>query len=53
MISTGFYSFVPQFVLILTHLNHTNPVLAEGSMEQTAVLNSGLQIAYTGMKFRR
>ncbi|MCP4360152.1 MAG: MBL fold metallo-hydrolase [Chloroflexi bacterium] len=38
--------------LVLTHLNHSNPVLDEECMERTAVLNSGVQIAYTGMQFK-
>jgi pyrroloquinoline quinone biosynthesis protein B len=37
--------------LVLTHLNHTNPVLDEGSVERTAVLATGVQIAYTGQQF--
>lgn len=38
--------------LVLTHLNHTNPVLDQGSVARTAVLQSGTQIAYTGQTFR-
>ncbi len=38
--------------LVLTHLNHTNPVLDEGSVERTAVLQSGAHIAFTGQQFR-
>lgn len=34
--------------LLLTHLNHTNPVLDSGSEEQTAVTNAGAQIAHSG-----
>jgi pyrroloquinoline quinone biosynthesis protein B len=37
--------------LVLTHLNHTNPVLDEGSEEWTAVLAAGVQIAHTGQLF--
>lgn len=37
--------------LVLTHLNHTNPVLDEGSAERTAVLQSAVHIAFTGQQF--
>lgn len=37
--------------LVLTHINHTNPVLDEGSAAQTAVAQSGATIAYTGQQF--
>jgi pyrroloquinoline quinone biosynthesis protein B len=37
--------------LILTHLNHTNPVLDEGSAAHTAVLTAGVSVAYTGQQF--
>ena len=37
--------------IVLTHLNHTNPVLDVGSDEETAVLESGFQIAFTGQTF--
>ncbi len=37
--------------LVLTHLNHTNPVLDEGSAEQTAVHQSRAHIAFTGQQF--
>jgi pyrroloquinoline quinone biosynthesis protein B len=34
--------------LVLTHLNHTNPVLDEGSVERESVETAGVSIAYTG-----
>ena len=34
--------------LILTHINHTNPILDEGSVARLAVESAGLLIAYTG-----
>ena len=37
--------------MVLTHLNHTNPILDVGSEEETAVLESGFQIAFTGQTF--
>lgn len=37
--------------IVLTHINHTNPVLDVGSDAETAVLESGLQIAFTGQTF--
>lgn len=37
--------------LVLTHINHTNPILDEDSPEWTAVLASGVQIAHTGQQF--
>ena len=36
--------------IILTHINHTNPILDKGGVEETAVLQSGFQIAYTGQQ---
>ncbi|MFZ0546865.1 MAG: MBL fold metallo-hydrolase [Candidatus Promineifilaceae bacterium] len=37
--------------LILTHLNHTNPVLDQGSIEREMVESSGTAVAYTGQLF--
>lgn len=37
--------------LVLTHLNHTNPVLDAGGTERTAVIQAGVQIAFTGQQF--
>lgn len=37
--------------LVLTHLNHTNPVLDEGSEARTAVAQAGANIAFTGQIF--
>lgn len=37
--------------LVLTHLNHTNPLLAAESAEKAAVLESGVLIAQTGQRF--
>ncbi|NJN54914.1 MAG: MBL fold metallo-hydrolase [Anaerolineae bacterium] len=37
--------------LVLTHLNHTNPVLDEGSVQRTAVYQSGAKISFTGQQF--
>lgn len=37
--------------LMLTHFNHTNPVLIKGSAEETAVLKSGVRLAQLGMRF--
>jgi pyrroloquinoline quinone biosynthesis protein B len=38
--------------LVLTHFNHTNPVLVKGSEAETAVLQAGARLAYRGMRFR-
>ena len=37
--------------LVLTHLNHTNPLLDPDSPERAAVLATGVQIAHTGQLF--
>jgi pyrroloquinoline quinone biosynthesis protein B len=37
--------------LVLTHFNHTNPVLDWGSEERRAVLTAGVQIAQSGQVF--
>ncbi|MFO7536788.1 MAG: MBL fold metallo-hydrolase [Chloroflexota bacterium] len=37
--------------LVLTHFNHTNPVLDAGSPERQAVLDAGASLAYTGQTF--
>ena len=37
--------------LVLTHFNHTNPILDRNSPERTAVLNAGVHIASRGMTF--
>ncbi len=37
--------------LVLTHLNHTNPLLDEGSAARTAVHQSSAHIAFTGQQF--
>jgi pyrroloquinoline quinone biosynthesis protein B len=37
--------------LVLTHFNHTNPVLDADSMERQAVLATGASLAYTGQTF--
>lgn len=37
--------------LILTHLNHTNPLLDEASAEWMVVRAAGAQVAYTGQTF--
>lgn len=37
--------------LVLTHFNHTNPVLDEGSAAWTAVINAGATPAERGMQF--
>ena len=34
--------------LILTHLNHTNPLLDLDSPEQSSIKNRGAAVAYTG-----
>jgi pyrroloquinoline quinone biosynthesis protein B len=36
--------------LVLTHFNHTNPVLVEGSDVATAVSQTGAKLAYPGMQ---
>jgi pyrroloquinoline quinone biosynthesis protein B len=36
--------------LVLTHFNHTNPVLAKGSEAETAVLQNGARLAHLGMR---
>lgn len=35
---------------IYTHINNSNPILAEGSSEQKAVLDAGFEIAFDGME---
>jgi pyrroloquinoline quinone biosynthesis protein B len=35
---------------IYTHINNTNPILTEGSEEQKAVLDAGIEISYDGME---
>ena len=35
---------------IYTHINNSNPILAEGSAEQEAVLDAGVEISYDGMQ---
>ncbi len=35
---------------IYTHINNTNPILADGSAEQLAVLSAGIEISYDGME---
>lgn len=37
--------------LVLTHLNHTNPVLDEAGPERAAVLAAGAQVAVVGMQW--
>jgi pyrroloquinoline quinone biosynthesis protein B len=37
--------------LVLTHVNHTNPILDDGSRQQKAVLAAGAQIARRGLVF--
>ncbi len=37
--------------ILLTHFNHTNPILEKGGVAETAVLQSGLQIGFTGQMF--
>jgi pyrroloquinoline quinone biosynthesis protein B len=37
--------------LVLTHFNHTNPVLDANSPERQAVLDAGAGLAYTGQTF--
>ena len=37
--------------LVLTHLNHTNPLLDAGSRERRLVAAQGVQIAAQGMTF--
>ncbi len=37
--------------LVLTHFNHTNPVLQRGSKAETAVLQAGAKLAAPGMIF--
>jgi len=36
---------------ILIHINNTNPILDEDSLEHRAVLDAGFEIAYDGMEF--
>lgn len=36
--------------LVLTHFNHTNPVLVKGSGAETAVTQAGARLAYQGMR---
>lgn len=37
--------------LVLTHLNHTNPLLDENGPERAQVLAAGAEVAYTGQRF--
>ena len=37
--------------LVLTHINHTNPILDRDSLERREVLRAGVQIAYQGLEF--
>jgi pyrroloquinoline quinone biosynthesis protein B len=37
--------------IVLTHFNHTNPILDEDSSERQAVLATGATLAYTGQTF--
>ena len=37
--------------LVLTHINHTNPILDSDSPERRKVLQAGVQIAYRGLTF--
>ena len=37
--------------LVLTHLNHTNPILDSGSSAREAVLDNGAAVASTGQRF--
>ncbi len=37
--------------LVLTHINHTNPILDENSPEQRTVTMAGAQIAHRGLEF--
>lgn len=37
--------------LVLTHINHTNPILDKGSPERRAVLQTAVQIACRGLTF--
>lgn len=37
--------------LVLTHMNHTNPILDEDSLERRVVIQAGAQIAYQGLEF--
>ncbi len=37
--------------LVLTHLNHTNPILDKNSKERKAIIAAGVQIAHTGQRF--
>jgi pyrroloquinoline quinone biosynthesis protein B len=36
---------------VLVHINNTNPILDEDSLEHRAVLDAGFEIAYDGMEF--
>jgi pyrroloquinoline quinone biosynthesis protein B len=35
----------------LIHINNTNPILDEDSVEHRAALDAGFEIAYDGMEF--
>jgi|SRR5579864_2110381 len=37
---------------VLIHINNTNPILDEDSLEHREVLDAGFEIAYDGMEFR-
>lgn len=37
--------------LVLTHINHTNPILLQDSPESETVRRAGVQIAYRGLEF--
>ncbi len=38
--------------LVLTHINHTNPILEDGSPQRRSVLQAGVQIARQGLAIR-
>ena len=46
----GLFADIPS-QLVLTHFNHTNPVLDAGSAEHAAVLKAGVQMAHLGQVF--
>jgi pyrroloquinoline quinone biosynthesis protein B len=35
---------------ILVHINNSNPILIEGSIERTMVIKHGWEVAYDGME---
>jgi len=42
---------LPSRYRVYTHINNSNPMLVEGSVERLAVESAGLQVGDDGMRF--